>query len=175
MSNAVATFQPQIVTKRRVAVLGPSGLGTLDRESSHARRSSADIREVRIGPSVSPKTFAEPEEVAAVIQVWEGTVLEVHLEIESMSVRLAAKMGIVAEHTADISLDWVSEQDRDLVTPGAVFYLTLSRKLSKGKSRQNYEELRFRRMPAWTAKQAQALRDSARALTSKFASPRLPE
>src|SRR5690348_580918 len=54
-------------------------------------------------------------ESASLIQVWEGTVQEVLLSERTMRVLLRAKIGGVADHFADIDLEWVSEQDRDLV------------------------------------------------------------
>lgn len=101
------------------------------------------------------------------IQIWEGRILEVDEENSMMKVLLSAKIGVMADHTADIELQWVAEQDRDLVIPGAVFYLSLFKQLRRG-SVQNSQELRFRRLPAWTSKQLADIKKSAALIRSKL-------
>ena len=84
-----------------------------------------------------------------------------------MTVFLDAKMGQIARHTGEIDLEWVSEQDADLVRPGAVFYLTLFKRTSRG-SIQNAQELRFRRRPSWSAAQMRQLERDAAMIRSKM-------
>jgi len=108
---------------------------------------------------------------AAVIQLWEGKVLRVDYELAVMEVSLEAKMGSIPPHSAEIELQWVSDQDRDLVEPGAVFYLTLFKRTKHG-SIENTQELRFRRLPAWTRQQvARVHEDAARLMTKMKARP----
>ncbi|MCM8622918.1 MAG: hypothetical protein NFW16_14575 [Candidatus Accumulibacter sp.] len=104
---------------------------------------------------------------ASVIQIWEGRVLSVDLQSDVMSVLLSAKIGQVSDHTAEIDLQWVADQDRDLVQPGAVFYLTLFKRLRRG-SIENAQELRFRRRPAWSRQQIQRIQTDAAMLRSKM-------
>ena len=104
---------------------------------------------------------------ASVIQIWEGRVLSVDLQSEVMSVLLSARIGQVADHTAEIDLQWVADQDRDLVQPGAVFYLTLFKRLRRG-SVENAQELRFRRRPAWSRQQIQRIQADAAMIRSKM-------
>jgi len=106
---------------------------------------------------------------ATVIQLWEGRVLEVDIQNELMQVLLTAKIGQIPEHTAEIELQWVSEQDRDLVAPGAVFYLTLYKQTRRG-SIKNSQELRFRRRPAWTKQQVQKIYADADLILAKMQS-----
>ncbi len=86
------------------------------------------------------------------LQIWEGTILEVDEAAGIMRVRLDAKLGQDPQHTADIGLEWVSDQDKSLVRPGAVFYLTLYKMKTHG-SVKNSQELRFRRRPSWSDSQ----------------------
>jgi hypothetical protein len=104
---------------------------------------------------------------AAVIQLWEGCVLAVDDENEVMNVSLRAKIGQIPEHTAEIELQWVSEQDRDLVVPGAIFYLTLYKRTRHG-SVENSQELRFRRRPSWTKQQVQDIYSDAENMLKKI-------
>ena len=119
-----------------------------------------------------PTTEPHPEEVASVIQIWECTVLEV--DGETIRARLHAKMGQIDDHVADIDTEWVSPQDMDLVQPGAVFYLTLSRKLTRGRSIVNTQELRFRRLPAWNKQDAVKIRQLGADLYAKFSALPIP-
>jgi hypothetical protein len=104
---------------------------------------------------------------ASVIQMWEGKVISVDAENEVMQVLLNAKIGVVSAHTGEIELQWVSDQDRDLVRPGAIFYLTLSRRLKRS-GIENAQEIRFRRLPSWTKKQIAEIEAEADKLWTKL-------
>jgi hypothetical protein len=123
-------------------------------------------------PTELYKTKAHPEEVASVIQIWECTVLEVNGQ--TLRARLHAKVGQIEDHVADIDMEWVSPQDLDLVQAGAVFYLTLSRKLTRGRSIVNSQELRFRRLPAWSRRDAEKIRRVGADLFAKFSGQAAP-
>ncbi len=113
---------------------------------------------------------AVPREVSAdstPLQIWEGTVLEIDRAVGAMDVVLDAKIGQMPRHTAQIDLEWVSEQDQELVRPGAVFYLTLFKRTTRG-SVENSQELRFRRRPSWTAAQLRQVDEDAAMLLSKM-------
>jgi hypothetical protein len=84
------------------------------------------------------------------MQIWEGTVLKIDRSAGVMHVVLEAKIGQMPRHTGEIGLEWVAEQDEDLLRPGAVFYLTLFKSTQRGSVR-NSQELRFRRRPSWSA------------------------
>ena len=117
-----------------------------------------------------PSVFApSPGEIvrSSLIQTWEGTVVRVNEENHAMEVRLNAKIGQVPEHAGEIDLQWVSEQDKDLVQPGAVFYLTLFRRVKRG-GIENNQELRFRRLPSWTKRQMAQVEQDACMLLSKM-------
>ena len=87
--------------------------------------------------------------------------LSIDLANSTMSTRLNAKIGSFPEHTADIELEWVHEQDLDLVKPGAIFYLTLFKRLSHG-SVQNSQEIRFRRLPNWSNAQIRSVHETGK-------------
>jgi hypothetical protein len=112
-----------------------------------------------------------PQNVAVVdtkpIQIWEGVVLSVAQGNASMDVHLTAMMGDLPEHTATIDLQWVHDQDHDLIKPGAVFYLTLFKKVSHG-SIQNSQEIRFRRRPSWTDAQVRHIEAAANRLVGRM-------
>jgi len=118
-------------------------------------------------PVLNVPLHREAGSSASLIQVWEGTVQEVLPSGEAMSVLLRSKLGGSADHFADIDFEWVSDQDRDLIKPGAVFYLSLYKERRPGGSIKNSEELRFRRLPAWTRRDASLIRSEARRLLEK--------
>jgi hypothetical protein len=100
------------------------------------------------------------------LQVWEGTVIAVDRAAGVMQVLLDAKIGNVPRHTGEIELEWVDEQDFDLVRPGAVFYLTLFKRTKP--SIENAQELRFRRRPSWSVTQLKQIEKDAEVLLSKM-------
>lgn len=100
------------------------------------------------------------------MQIWEGTVVEVDRESDTMQVLLDAKMGQSPQHTAEIELRWVDDQDQELVRPGAVFYLTLFMRTKP--SVENAQELRFRRRPTWTSSQIEQIERDAAELQLKI-------
>lgn len=100
------------------------------------------------------------------LQIWEGTVIDVDRANDVMRVFLDAKIGRIPRHSAEIDLQWVSEQDQDLLRPGAVFYLTLFKRTKP--TVENSQELRFRRRPAWSSTQIKKIEDDTVALLSKM-------
>lgn len=133
--------------------------------------SVAPAPEYLVAPAL-PATSEGPAADAAVIQVWEGTVLGVDSDGQLMEARLHAKIGNIEDHTGSIELDYVADQDKDLVSPGAVFYLTLYRKRKRGGTIENSQELRFRRRPSWSNQQLVAIGTTADRLLAKLkASP----
>ena len=132
-------------------------------------------------PNIASKSYSPPAVDALVdtpvdqdstpLQVWEGVVNDVDHDAQIMQVVLTPRMLVDEPHTADIELQWVADQDLDLVKPGAVFYLTLFKRTSKG-SISNSQELRFRRLPSWSKSQMVEIDKRADALLLKMrASP----
>jgi hypothetical protein len=97
------------------------------------------------------------------IQIWEGTVIDIDAKGHAINVILNAKKGSIPRHSAKIAMEWVSEQDMDLVRPGAIFYLTLYKRTLRG-TVQNSQELRFRRRPSWSATQIKQIHQTAQDL-----------
>lgn len=119
------------------------------------------------GASRAPRVGAQVAAYTAPIEVFEGTVRSVDRAAELMYVTLTSKTRDVSDHAADISFAWVNPQDLDLIAPGAVFYLSLYKE-RRGGTIRNTEELRFRRMPAWTRAQIARVREEADRLYSKL-------
>jgi hypothetical protein len=97
------------------------------------------------------------ESTSTPIEIWEGKVLSVDGVGQSMYVSLSSKMGKYADHSAKIDFEWISEQDKSLVRPGAIFYWILYKETRHGSIR-NSQELRFRRFPTWSRTQIKRMR-----------------
>ena len=82
------------------------------------------------------------------LQEWEGIVEEVRED--SFDARLVdLTQESPDEILEDFPLDDISEEDRNLVAPGAVFYWCIGYHVRKGQ-RSRTSEIRFRRLPAWS-------------------------
>jgi len=165
-------------SERSDALLSVGGLeeGTLIAAGPTLREASLkQDRKLARGFSRAPRVAPQVTAYTAPIEVFEGTVRSVDSAAEVMYVTLASKTRDVSDHAADISFTWVNPQDLDLIAPGAVFYLSLYKE-RRGGTIRNTEELRFRRMPAWTRTQIARVREDADRLYSKLqARPLLDE
>jgi len=129
-----------------------------------------DKRDVRVRvPAISRISKVSEGALTAVMQIWEGTVISIDESKQYMSVKLIDRAGLIPAHTADVDLEWVAQQDVDLVKPGAIFYWTIYKETKRG-TVKNSEELQFRRLPYWTKKQVEQLYKDADSLLAKFAS-----
>ena len=121
-----------------------------------------------------PSVVAENHKINVVdadtvpIQRWEGRVLEMDVNAQTMDVLLSAKNGSIPDHTGTIDLQWVQEQDQNLVKPGAIFYLTLFKRSKFGGTVENSQELRFRRRPNWSKIQLDMIELRGKRLRSKL-------
>lgn len=81
-------------------------------------------------------------------QKWEGCVLD--LNPESFVAHLVDKTKDNPDEEVEIPFDEVSDDDRDLVQPGAIFYWNIGYEIAVKGSRKRMADLRFRRLPVWT-------------------------
>lgn len=107
---------------------------------------------------------------AVPIQIWEGCVQSVNIEEGTMKASLNAKIGVIPEHIGTIDLQWVPDQDVDLVKPGAVFYLTLFKRVKRGGTIENSQSIQFRRRPNWSKNQLDKINERAGIFLSKIKS-----
>lgn len=170
LSSAIASY-PIAATKvddvpdrdAKVIVLRPSSTWTsvIEEPKSHA-----GFLVESVVPAFNRTPGEEVVSHSAPMEIWEGTVLSLDQQTEQMHVELVAKMGSMPRHFADIEMQWVPEQDLDLIREGAVFYLTLFRRMNP--SIENAQELRFRRRPSWSKQQLKTLDAEAEMLASKM-------
>jgi hypothetical protein len=151
---------------------GRSRIDTLEPSSNEGAFLSDHESEVDVSPPI-PEPLIQIAAIADTrpIQIWEGTVLSI--DAHCFHAKLNAKLSQLPEHRATIDFQWVHEQDMDLVRSGAVFYLTLFRRISHG-SIENSEELRFRRRPYWSNSQVLRLKEDADALANRMVDGQTP-
>lgn len=85
------------------------------------------------------------------LQKWEGIVLEIYKE--TFLGRLVDQTSSGLDEEAEFSLAEVSEDDRELLAPGAVFYWNIGYNDSPSGQRTRVSVIRFRRLPAWSERE----------------------
>lgn len=143
-------------------------------ESAFNRTTTLDngFQATPLRPVVAPKPTESPDRRVQldVLQDWEGVVETVEETTFSARLRDITAGAEFAWETAELPIDDVTEDDRELVRPGAVFYMTIGRMTHPSGRRDRVARLVFRRLPAWTASTLQQAQQRANALSDFFAS-----
>jgi hypothetical protein len=93
------------------------------------------------------------------LQEWEGIVTEVRND--AFLARLIDLTHRGADEEAEFPNDEVSEEDKPLVRPGAIFYWHIGYHTSYSGQRTRVSVIRFRRLPAWTQREIDAAKQEA--------------
>ncbi len=109
-----------------------------------------------------PEQF-KPQSRFIVLHRWEGSLLEVSKGECRAIIRDLTKIKSPDEEIT-FSLDEISESDRPLVTPGAVFYWAIGYEDSPHGQRFRKSTIRFQRLPVWTEKDLERSRKEAQSL-----------
>lgn len=138
-----------------------------DWENEPERRSELPDEEEEPHPLSSQ---ALPEEKSTerseeIIRDWEGVVDEVLEDEGIFSARLRdlTTGEIYPSETAEIPIEDVSDDDRELLRSGAVFYLTTGRSLRRGRW-ELFGRMAFRRLPSRTPADLRRIEERARSL-----------
>ena len=110
--------------------------------------------EFQIGRSVKRPITAPSVNVVSssfvLLQDWEGVVEEVSQSTFNARLRDRTVGDEYAAESIELAIDDVSDDDRELLMPGAVFYLGIGR-LTRPSGRQDrVTRIVFRRIPRWT-------------------------
>lgn len=84
-----------------------------------------------------------------VLQSWEGVVVSVS-DAEFTATLVDRTDRENPEEEVVIGIEEISEDDRKLIKPGAVFYWSMAYKDAPGEPRRRVSQIRFRRLPAWS-------------------------
>ena len=113
-----------------------------------------------------PPRFWQTSENFNSIRNWEGVVLDVGEDSFFARVRDPDEKSDLGETTFEIPIEDVTEDDKTLLTEGAVFYLTLGYRQIPGQPIRKDATLIFRRMPAWSKRRLTSAKELEDKLTT---------
>lgn len=87
------------------------------------------------------------------LESWTGRVDEVDNENGTFSAQVSSEQQSGILETAQFTLEEISEDDVDLVRPGAIFYWSIGYQVDKFGRRSTQSSLRFKRGKFWTRKE----------------------
>ena len=123
-------------------------VGTPARESLWITGQAAHAREELL-PRLP--VSSERRSVSSSSERWEGVVLRVESDV--FRARLVDLDRQTPDEEAEVYLSEVSDDDRVLVEPGAVFYWSIGYYTDRTGQRMRRSLVRFRRLPAWTKRE----------------------
>ena len=92
-----------------------------------------------------------PERTQEVLQEWEGVVKRIEEDIFVARLRDMTANEVYPGEIAELPVRDVSEDDRELLQVGAVFYMTVGYYVWASGRRERFGCIVFRRLPGWTA------------------------
>ena len=118
--------------------------------------------------ATGPLLRTAPVEQVIVLQDWEGVVEEVRED--DFVARLMDKTAgqKFDSEAAEIPKSEVDRDDIELLKPGAIFYLTVFRRVARNGRQERITRLIFRRLPAWTQTMLKSVGDRANSWKSFF-------
>lgn len=130
--------------------------------ASEAVESERDVhRSVHVVPAWIDDTGRPPAARSMELQQWEGVVQEVLAD--SFTAVLHDRTSSGPDHYAELPVEEISEADRTLLTPGAVFYWWIGYRERVG-GRTRASVIRFRRLPGLDDEDIAQARAEARRL-----------
>ncbi len=112
---------------------------------------------------VQPILRYDPDELkerAVSLQKWEGVVIAVEKDI--FQARLLDLTDENPEEQAEFLIEEISDDDRELLRPGAVFYWSLGYLTTGTGQRIRTSIVKFRRLPAWTERDMRMAQERAK-------------
>lgn len=131
-------------------------MGTSEVEQKEERLPQEEMEILQPILRYDPDEFKER---AVSLQKWEGVVTEVEKDI--FNARLLDLTDDNPEEEADFSIEEVSEDDRKLLKPGAVFYWSLGYLTTGTGQVIRTSIVKFRRLPAWTETELKKAQEQA--------------
>jgi hypothetical protein len=131
-------------------------MGTFEVEQKEERLPQEEMEILQPILRYDPGEFKER---AVSLQKWEGVVTEVEKDI--FNARLLDLTDDNPEEETDFSIEEVSEDDRKLLKPGAVFYWSLGYLTTATGQVIRTSIVKFRRLPAWTETEVKKAQEQA--------------
>lgn len=120
---------------------------------------SEQYRDKPVVPLVLPVQSAV-EDRGVALQKWDGVVTEV--KEDTFIARLYDKTADSPEEEAELLIVDISDDDLPLITPGAVFYLSLGYIIKNTGQKFRCPIIKFRRLPAWTRRELKDIDERVR-------------
>lgn len=98
------------------------------------------------------------------LQEWEGYVISINDDEFTASLLDLTKGKNIEQEEADFSIDDLTQDDKKLLKPGAVFRWIIGYR-SIGGTKERISKIVFRRMPQWTAKDLQTAQAKAKEIS----------
>jgi hypothetical protein len=103
-----------------------------------------------------------------VLESWVAKVDEVDRDAGVFTAIVASDRFADTRELAEFSFDEISEDDRALIVPGAIFYWSVGYSVNEYGERSTASVVRFRRVRRWKPKQIQAAKARAAKYTDWF-------
>jgi hypothetical protein len=122
----------------------------------------------------SERKFSVPERRATaefkyasslLLQEWEGYVTEVASDTFAANLmEIRPEKSDLADESADFLISDLSDSDRKMLRPGAIFRWTIGYEFYRGEPRKRVSKIVFRRLPAWSRQDLQRAKARANEL-----------
>jgi len=86
------------------------------------------------------------------LQEWEGYVAEIGDDVFTARLLDVTARNKYEEEVADFPIADLSDTDRELLKPGAIFRWVIGYQRQRGGTKRRVSQITFRRMPAWSKK-----------------------
>ena len=103
-------------------------------------------------------------ERAISLQKWRGIVEKVNKNFFKAKLINLTDKGF--DEYAEISNDEITQEDTELIKPGAIFYWSIGYSHSSTGQRRRFSDIRFRRIPIWDEKEINIARKKAKKISS---------
>lgn len=119
------------------------------------------------GALIRLTTRTGAQELAEVLQQWEGVVTEIH-EDTFCATLIDLTNNAQPKELVELDLSEISEADRHIFSEGSVFYWTIGRHWSPGGQMTRVSKIRLRRTPRWTRNAVAMIESRANSLMERF-------
>lgn len=113
-----------------------------------------------------PRSRLKIEHKYKVLQSWEGTLVEISGDVCRAIVQDSSLINNIEEIT--FSIEEISESDRELAVPGAIFYWYIGYEDHIDGQRNRVSTIKFRRIPAWSKNELKNAKVRAMILLTRF-------
>ena len=165
-------------TDKRIMPIAPEwvpdaperGIGTTGPRKRRSAEGDQAIgsRTLALQPKVEPvlPTTRPRGDFFLALAKWECSVLAV--SEDTFLARLADIKGDQPEEEAEFFTDDLSEDDKRLLAPGAVFYWSIGYRVTPRGQKSKVSLIKFRRLPAWSTKELAEVERRTQELIDRF-------